>query len=118
MKYMPAVNVKTMNRLAGGPFGDKHTTVLYDRIESTGMVQYEFLLVVFDNEKGEPVYFVASERNAMWLPEGDGSHFLGVFTDAGHANLGSSNDWGDQRKFFPKAISLAAEHFGVSLEDK
>ncbi len=27
---------------------------------------------------------------------------LGVFDGSGHANLGSSDDWGDPQKFFPR----------------
>ena len=114
MQYMPAV--ESMNRVGGAPLGEKHTALLFDNIKSAGSVQYAFLLAVFDNEKQEPVYFVASEVNTMAAAFGGGSHYLGVFDGSGHANLGSSDDWGDPRKFFPEAIRLAAERLGVSVE--
>jgi hypothetical protein len=115
MQYMP--QVESMNRVGGAPMGEKHTALLFDRIKSAGHVQYAFLLAVFDNETQEPVYFVASEVNTMAQTLGGGSHYLGVFDSSGHANLGSSDDWGDPRKFFPEAVHLAAERFGVSVED-
>jgi hypothetical protein len=112
MNYMPAV--ESMNRVGGAPLGEQHTVLLFNNIKSAGSVQYAFLLAVFDNEKQEPVYFVASEVNTMAAAFGGGSHYLGVFNEQGHANLGSSDDWGNPRKFFPEAIRLAAERFGVS----
>jgi hypothetical protein len=114
VNYMPLV--ESMNRVAAAPLGDKHTALLFDTIKSAGAVQYTFLLGVFDNETQKPVYFVASEVNATAAVFAGGSHFLGVFDGTGHANLGSSDDWADPRKFFPEAIRLAAERFGVSLD--
>lgn len=116
MEYMPLV--ESMNKVGGAPLGENHTVLLFDNIKSSGSVQYAFLLSVFENEKQKPVYFVTSELNEMAAAFGGGSHFLGVFNGTGHANMGSSDDWGDPRKFFPEAIRLAAERFGVSLEDE
>jgi hypothetical protein len=110
--YMPVV--ESMNRISGAPLGDKHTVLLFDKIKSSGLVEYAFLLGVFENDEQKPVYFVASEVNTMAAAFGGGSHFLGVFDGSGHANLGSSDDWGDPRKFFPEAMRLASERFGVS----
>jgi hypothetical protein len=64
-----------------------------------------------------PVYFVASEVNEMAAVFGGGSHYLGVFDGSGHSSLGSSDAWGDPSKFFPEAIRLAAERFGILIED-
>ena len=115
MEYMPLV--ESMNRVGGAPLGDKHTALLFDNIKSAGSMQYAFLLGVFDDETQKPVYFVASEVNEMAATLGGGSHYLGVFDGSGHASLGSSDDWGDPRKFFPEAIRLAAERFGSKLEE-
>jgi len=115
VEYMP--RVESVNRVGAVPLGDGHTALLFDNIKSAGAVQYAFLLGVFDNAKQEPVYFVASEVNETASVFGGGSHYLGVFDGSGHANLGSSDDWGDPRKFFPEAIRLAAERFGVSIEE-
>lgn len=108
--------VESMNQISDAPLGDRYTVLLFDNIKSAGSVQYAFLLEVFDNATREPVYFVASEVNEMAAAIGDGSHFLGVFTGEIHANMGSSDDWGDSRKFFSKAIRLAEERFGVARD--
>jgi hypothetical protein len=108
---------KSRNRIGGAPLGEKHTVLMWDAIESAGSVEYTYLVGVFDNAKQEPVYFVAAEVNQMAAVLGGGSHCLGVFDGSGHANLGFSDDWGDPRKFFPKALELAAARFGVAPPD-
>ncbi len=115
MKYTPAI--VSANRLHGASLGPKHTMLLFDQIQSESDIQYAFLLVVLDNATQEPVYFVSSEVNAMVDVFHDGSHYLCTFSEAGHGNLGGSDDWGDPDKFFPQAIHIAAEHVGVSPEE-
>jgi hypothetical protein len=112
---MPAV--VSANRIQDIPLGPKHTMRLFDNIESDGAIQYAFLLMVVDNATEEPVYFVSSEVNAMAAVYHDGSHYLCIFSEAGHGNLDGSDNWGDPEKFFPQAIVLAAEHVGVSPEE-
>jgi hypothetical protein len=114
MKYMPLV--ESMNDVHAAPWGEKHSVFLFDHIKSAGSVQYAYLLGVYDNDTQQPVYFVASEVNDLAASLGGGSHFLGVFDSNGHANLGSSDDWGDPRKFFSEALRLAGERFGVRMD--
>lgn len=115
LKHTPAV--VSANRIHDAPLGAKHTMMLFDNIQAEGDVQYAFLLAVLDNATREPVYFVSSEVNALAAAIGGGSHYLCTFSEAGHGNLGGSDDWGDPDKFFPQAIYLAAEHFGASPEE-
>jgi hypothetical protein len=113
MNYSPVIeSARTIGKM---PLGDKHAVVLLDQIVPTGMIRYTYILVVFEKATAQPCYFVASEVNAMSQPGDGASHFLGVFEGNGHLNMGASDDWGDARKFFPKALSLAADHFGVKL---
>jgi hypothetical protein len=105
--------VESMNRVAAAPLGDKHTIILFDQIKSAGNVQYAFLVAVYNKASQLPVYFIASEVNSTAPTFGGGSHYLGVFDGNGHANHGASDDWGDPRKFFPEAIRMAAQAFGV-----
>ena len=116
MQYQPPVT--SANRVAAAPLGAGRTVMLFDTIEAAGSIKYTFLLTVFDDAKEAPVYHVAAEVNAMAETHGGGSHFLGEFNGAGHANLGSSDDWGDPRKFFPKALRMASERFGVPMGDE
>ncbi|MBL8819586.1 MAG: hypothetical protein JNL58_26410 [Planctomyces sp.] len=115
VNYMP--RVESMNPVANAPLGEQHTVILFDQIKSAGHVEYTFLIAVFDNTSEQPVYFVASEVNSTAQTRGGGSHYLGVFDGNGHSNLGSSDDWGDPKKFFPEAIRIAAEAFGVDLSE-
>jgi hypothetical protein len=105
--------IKSANPIGSSPLGEKHTITLLDKIVSAGSVQYTFILVVYENATDHPCFFVASEVNTMARQFGGGSHFLGVFSGNGHANLGSSDDWGDPKKFFPKAVEIAAEHLDI-----
>jgi len=115
MPYRPLV--RSMNRVGARPLGDGRTAVMFDGIESAGTIQYRFILAVYDDATGEPVYFVASEENAMAAAFGGGSHFLCAFDGGVHQNMGASDDWADPARFFPEALRRAAARFGVSLEE-
>jgi hypothetical protein len=115
MKYGPSV--KSVNTVVGAPLGPDHMVYLFDTIESEGLIEYAYLLGVFEKESKKPVYFVASEVNTLAQALGGGSHFLGVFDGDSHANLGASDDWGDPKKFFRAAMHLAKEHFGIPDEE-
>ena len=115
LNYLPLID--EANRIATIPLGSAHVMISFDEITSSGPIQYEFILAVFEVSSGKPVYFVASEANLMAATHGGGSHFLGVFDGNGHANLGSSDDWADPSKFFPKARELAARRFGVEVAE-
>lgn len=108
--YTPAI--ADMNRIDAIPISERHTAVLFGDIESIGSIEYAWLVTVFDHVAREPVYFVASEVNAMASVFGTGSHFLGVFEGEKHHNLGASNDWADPEKFFARALELVHEKFG------
>lgn len=116
LKYAPAV--VSANVVAHAPLGAKYTMQLLDNIKSAGEIQYTFLLMVFDNAIRRPVYCVSSEVNAMAAVLRDGSHYLCTFSGEIHGNLGGSDDWGDPRKFFPEAMRIAAEHFGVNPDEE
>jgi hypothetical protein len=102
-----------MNRVGAAPLGDKHTAVMFDGIESVGTIEYAFILAVYDDATGEPVYFVTSEVNARAKASGGGSHFLCAFEGPVHVNMGASDDWTDPEKFFPEALRIAKERFGI-----
>lgn len=92
------------------PIGNNHRTMMCDCIKGPGCIEYEYLLVVHNMQTEKPVLFVASERNSSSY--GD-SHFLGVFNDNGHSNLGSSDSWGDLKTFKAKALEILKEEFGA-----
>jgi hypothetical protein len=82
--------------------------VLLGTIVSAGMVQYLYVLVVYERD-GEPCLFVAAEVNQDREAFGGGSHFLGVFSGDGHVNLGDSDEWADREQFVQRALEIARE---------
>jgi hypothetical protein len=112
MQYRPLV--KSMNRVGAVPLGDGRTAIMFDGIESVGAIAYAFILAVYDDATREPVYFVTAEVNARAAEFGGGSHFLCAFDGPKHVNMGASDAWADPDKFFPEALRVAAERFGVA----
>ena len=86
--------------------------VLLGNIVSAGMVQYLYLLVVYESD-GQPCLFDASELNADREAFGGGSHFLGVFTGDGHLNMGDSDEWANQERFVERALAIARERLAA-----
>lgn len=106
MQYMPLVG--RMNRVDIRPLGKNHTMMMWDSIEQAGLIQYTYLLGVFDNATHEPIYFVSSEVNQAPSP-GTGSHCLCEFDGEGHGNHGSSDQWSVADTFFQEAQRMAAD---------
>jgi hypothetical protein len=88
----------------------KHYAVLLDEIESDSLIEYRFLLVVFDDETDTVCLIVSSEVNAMVTESEHDSYFLGLFNNTGHINTGASDDWGDLPKFEKGAVDLAIKY--------
>lgn len=109
MKYAPVIkSAKPKNQFQIG----KHTAILLGDIERAGAVEYQYIMVVYD-DTWKPCYFVASEVNSMAKSFGGGSHFLGLFDGNGHANCGTSDDWADEAKFTAEALRIVKAKFGV-----
>jgi len=96
----------------------KHTALILDEIESLGLVQYLYILVVFDDSIKQPCLFISSELNKTAEEPGEGSHFLGVFSGDEHHNLGASDDWADIVNFEREAVKLAFEYLNESSSIK
>jgi hypothetical protein len=76
----------------------------------------------------DPLLLVTSERNDPGaasdifqelglepdlFPTDEGeSHFLCLFDEQGHHNLGNSNDWGDAEKFEVAALKILSKWLG------
>jgi len=89
-----------------------HKAGLYGDIESAGIIQYHYTLVVFDTE-GEPCLYVCAEWSLL-DPTYREEPILGMFHDDGHENMGGSADWRDEHLFLLRAVELAREHLGVA----
>lgn len=91
-----------------------YLAVLFAEIESVGAMEYLFILALLEEGAPEPRLFITSEVNAMAGVFGGGSHFLGLFDQTGHANMGASDEWAERERFTTKALALAAERLGVA----
>lgn len=109
--YQPPIT--SWRRAGGGVLGDRYALLQYDSLKAAGRVEYTYLTVVVDRSTGFPALFVAAEVNQMAGVLGGGSHALGVFDVNGHTTLGFSDDWAGASKFFPKAVEVAVERFGL-----
>ena len=106
----------------------RYEAAFLDQIVAEGPIGYEFIVAVFEESATDPFLFVTSERNDPsaglemfrelgieedMAPVAQGeSHFLCVFDESGHRNLGDSNDWGDAEKFETAALRILTERLG------
>jgi hypothetical protein len=125
---MNAPVIRSANRAKGYRVG-RYEAALLNHIESDGSIGYEYIVAVFEPGAPDPFLFVTSERNdpvaaAGFLAElgldpediadeQPGSHFLCVFDEAGHGNLGKSDDWADQAKFEAAALAILRDRLGA-----
>ena len=94
--------------------GEHHRVVFFDNIKSTGSIEYKFIVGLFDDRTQKASIFITSEVNTMAKRFGGPSHFLCVFDNNMHSNLGASDDWGHRGKFFSKALEIAAKQVGIT----
>lgn len=130
---MYAPNIKTAKTIKRYK-AEGYSAAFVGDIKSEQGIQYEFIIVVFEGESPDPFLFVTSERNdpeasrkllaeigLESLDDPDpvqqgGSHFLCVFDERGHSNLGDSNDWGNAGKFEQAALEYLQKKLGVAFE--
>jgi hypothetical protein len=110
MNYTPVIkSAKARQRFQIG----KYRAVLLGDIESACLVEYLYIMAVFDGDSNRPCFFVASEVNRMAKIRGGGSHFLGIFPGEGHENRGASDDWADEIRFTAESLRIIKEKFGI-----
>ena len=108
--YPSIESAEVLCRYRLGPYGAS----LFGDIESSGSVHYLYVLALIEVAQEEVSLYVTSEVNELAQELGGGSHFLCVFNNEGHHNLGNSDDWADLERFATKALSLAGEMLDVA----
>ena len=108
--YPSIESAEVLRRHRLGPYGAS----LFGDIESSGSVQYLYVLALIELDQEEVSLYITSEVNDLAQEFGGGSHFLCVFNNEGHHNLGDSDDWADLERFATKALSLAGELLDVT----
>ena len=95
-----------------------YTFIILGEIESIGPIGYLYILgAVKDGEKA-PNLFVSSEINSTVGKWGGGSHFLCVFDQEGHWNMGDDDQWANLDIFAAKALEVATERIGLEGSPK
>jgi len=93
-----------------------HYALLCDQIVTRGTVQYTYLCCAFRKNAEHPEYIVSAEVNSTASTLGGGSHFLGIFSESGHATLENSDAWANRDTFFAEALKHLANHYRVPLD--
>ena len=97
MKCKPPLVSATPRKKFGAP---RYSATLLSDIQTAGVTQYAYLLLVYGPSPNEPVLIVSSEFFA-----GGPDTVLGVFDDNGHETLyNESGGWKDESKFAAKAV--------------
>ena len=91
--------------------------VLVTDCKSMSNIQYTHVMYVYEHGDfltGRPCFAVTSEVNRAAPPGSERSHFLCVFSDGTHANLGAADAWADLESFAQKALEVIVAHFSLS----
>src|ERR1700682_3371119 len=86
---------------------DAFKASLFSDIESAGVIQYHYLLVVFSPDTA-PCLYVGSEWSSL-DPSYKDEPVLGVFKSNAHHNFGNSASWRDVYLFLLRAVEIARE---------
>ena len=122
--YAPVIHsARTLRRYDLG----RYEAALLTDVEAEGSIGYEYIVPVFEPGIRDPCLFITSERNdptadSDFLRElglepedvdtSEGSHFLCIFDENGHRNLGPSDNWGNLEHFEEAALKLLEDRFG------
>ena len=108
--YAPHIkSAKLLHRYRLAPY----TFALFGDIEQQGLIEYLYVLVAFKDGDHSPRLFVAAEVNEVAQHFGGGSHFLGIFDEEGHANMGAADEWGDLERFTEEALTIATTRLAL-----
>ncbi len=106
----------------------EYQAVLVRDPESFGPIKYPHLLVVFRATETSPIMFITAEQStissalmkiaAKQFGEDFGENaghsvFLCIFSESGHANLGSSSDYAILEKFEVESLAIMRQQLGI-----
>lgn len=106
MEYAPhiisAVPVKTM---ALG----RHRVVLLTDIVSTGLVQYVYVMAVYEGRSRDPWLYVTAETHNRGAGQPPAPHYLCAFPGDCHENHGFWDDLTDAAAFETRALEIVRQ---------
>jgi hypothetical protein len=79
---------------------------LLDNIVASGLIEYNYIMVVRCQQTSEVSFMISSERGIT------GEHFLCIFDEEGHHNFGDDDKWADIKIFEQAALEIVARRLG------
>ncbi len=90
--------------------------VVVDEIDSIGKIEYDYLLLLYDDKSSEPLFYVSLERNSLFIELGPPSHFLCGFDETGHQNYGGFEEETNLDNFTKKALEIVGNKYKIAKE--
>ena len=112
--YIPTIlNANSKKTLKFG----KYEAIVFGDIRSSGNIQYEYVLFLYEQGNQIPIYFVSAEKNALATDTGSAAYFLCAFDTDGHKNFGLDASLNDLEYFTGKALGVIIGKYKLSAED-
>ncbi len=84
---------------------------LLGNIESAGIIEYHYVMVVFGPDQQICLFTAAEWSNAD--PSYKNEPVFGIFSESGHAGRGGSADWLDPGLFVLRSVDEVKERFSI-----
>jgi len=94
-----------------------YEAIIFGDIISSGRIQYEYVLFLYEQGNPLPIYFVSAEKNLMAVETGSAPYFLCSFDKNGHQNFGLNASLNDLEYFTKKALEVVTSKYNLSHED-
>ncbi|NHJ33509.1 MAG: tetratricopeptide repeat protein [Asgard group archaeon] len=112
--YVPAIiSANSKKTLKFGSY----EAIIFGDIISSGRIQYEYVLFLYEQGNQIPIYFVSAEKNLMAAETGSAAYFLCAFDTDGHKNFGLNATLNDLEYFTKKALEVVIGKYDLSSED-
>ena len=89
----------------------EYSAALVNEVQTTGVIEYIFLFIVYSNATAKPVLVVSSE-----LFDGGPDTVVGIFDKHGHRTLNDmAGDWKNPTTFLSTSLAIVKEQLGLDL---
>jgi len=96
---------------------DKFQSIVIDQIEAVGQIVYDYMILLYEKDSIEPIYYVSLERNTLFKELGGFTHFLCAFDESGHVNFGEYDLPINLESFTKKAHELIFDKYQIPKEE-
>lgn len=97
---------------------DNYKAKIIGNIKSVGNIRYKYLLLFYEENKLEPIFYVSLEINTLAEETDTPIYFLCSFSEEGHSNFGFLELEATLDNFAKKALEIVAQKYGFSLKEQ